>query len=164
MNERLATLEVADEETLAAAFKRLQVRSVGFGDFIGAGRVSSVVPTARSWRAGTPQALGASIRSLMGEDETGLRVYSLNDQEAILRREESKVHPFGRSFTKKTGTDHIHHARITEVIDMPVGWGRVLPLLRLEEFNNPPPDQDFVISVAEMARHVHDKVVGFELG
>jgi len=164
MNERVAEQEVSSdkEKKLISAFKSLEVRGTGPLGFIGPARLSSIVPTTRSWHAKKPEMLGTSIRQLIDDEGVDLKVHSFSDKYAILRREHATM--LGKPSTREvSGGGRIHDARVAEVIDMSVGRGRILPLLRLEEFNYPPPEQDYVISVAEMARHVQDAVVEFEL-
>lgn len=148
------SIERVNQDELLASFEDLSVRPSLMEGFIGAGAVGARVPTLRSWQAEKPQAIGKTIKQILAEDEMAFRVYALDDS-VIRRRNPPKPNPFTRirHATWMRGP-FLKYAEVTEVIDTKLGLGRILPVLKLEPFGNPPPKGDFVISLPDLAHYV----------
>jgi hypothetical protein len=155
--------ELVDEAALRSSFETLEVRQSLLEGLWSAGSSSSFMPTREAWKSRKPQAIGRAIHQLLASGESTLRIRALND--AALARREETLGRIGLTYSRICDEDPIHAAEVTGVTNIAMGrsWDKTLPLLRLMEYGNTNVEQNFVVSVPDMAYYLQSQQAIIEL-
>jgi hypothetical protein len=155
MSEQVGS-RLLQQELLKSDIKSLAVRPAFAVGWWSTSALGLYLPTAEAWNAGKPQAIASHISRILQGDEATLRIYAEEDGN-FARRTETHGHLFGWTRARhQMMDDPIEAATVIEIADIPVRWGRTLPLLRFMEHGNP--EEEFVVSLSDLAHYVqHDR-------